>query len=137
MVTRFLDTNIVLYAVSAAPEEARKRGIARVVLAERDNAISVQVLQEFYVQSTRPSRPGALTHREAVRFMETLRRFPVAPVTVDVLDAALDLRSRFSLSYWDSAILAAARIMDCDHVYSEDMSSTQDYNGIRVINPFT
>ena len=50
--------------------------------------------------------------------------------------AAFAIRERFGLSYWDSAILAAARACGCDAVYSEDMSSEQDYDGLRVINPF-
>ena len=33
-------------------------------------------------------------------------------------------------------ILAAAKILGCDAVYSEDMSDQQDYDGVRVINPF-
>ena len=47
------------------------------------------------------------------------------------------IRERFGLSYWDSALLAAARACGCDTVYSEDMSSEQDYDGLRVVNPFT
>ena len=53
-----------------------------------------------------------------------------------VVRAAFDIRERFRLSYWDSAILAAARICGCDAVYSEDLSAEQDYGGIRVVNPF-
>ena len=45
---------------------------------------------------------------------------------------ALDL-----LGAWDSAILAAARMCGCDAVYSEDPSDEQDYDGLRVVNPFT
>ena len=106
------------------------------MLNERDLASSVQVLQEFYVQATRSSRPGALTHREAVNFIESLHRFRVQSVTSDVMRTAFAVRARFRLSYWDSAILAAARACGCDAVYSEDMSSEQDYDGLRVINPF-
>lgn len=133
---RFLDTNVLIHAVSAAAEDAGKRRRALGLLDERDLALSVQVLQEFYVQATRPSRPGALTHDEAVNFTEALQRFPVQAITLEVMRAALATRRRFGLSYWDSAILAAARIRGCDIVYSEDMSDEQDYDGLRVINPF-
>ena len=53
---RFVDTNVLLYAVSEVPEEADKRARAREVLTEPDLAASVQVLQEFYHQATRPTR---------------------------------------------------------------------------------
>lgn len=60
----------------------------------------------------------------------------VQAVTLGVFRDAVSIRRRFGLSYWDAAILAAARTLGCDAVYSEDMSSEQDYGGIRVVNPF-
>lgn len=48
----------------------------------------------------------------------------------------MQYRESFGLSYWDCLILAAAKQSGCDAVYSEDMSASQDYDGIRVINPF-
>jgi predicted nucleic acid-binding protein len=33
-------------------------------------------------------------------------------------------------------IIAAARLSDCDLLYSEDLNHGQDYGGIRVENPF-
>ena len=133
---RFLDTNILIYAVSPAAEDAAKRNVALEILSGSELALSTQVLQEFYVQATRPSRQGALTHQEAVSFCESMTRFPIYPVSLDVVRMAFDIRSRFGLSYWDSAILAAARLAGCEAVYSEDLSHTQDYDGILVINPF-
>ena len=133
---RFVDTNVLLYAVSELAEDAAKRVQALELLASGDLAVSVQVLQEFYVQATRSSRPSSLTHSEAVDFIESIHRFPIQPITLDVLQAALRIRERFGLSYWDAAILAAARLSGCDIVYSEDMSAEQDYDGLRVINPF-
>ena len=132
----FVDTNVLIYAVSTAEEDAQKQRRALDLLAARDLILSVQVLQEFYVQATRPTRPGRLTHDEAVEFAESLLRFPVQAMTLDVLRAAFAIGKRFGLSYWDSAILAAARIRGCGIVYSEDLSAEQDYDGLRVVNPF-
>ena len=133
---RFVDTNILVYAVSTAPEDDAKRQRAIQLLDERDLVLSVQVLQEFYVQSTRLSRPGALTHYEAVAFVESLLRFPVREITLELMREALAIRERFGLSYWDGAILAAASLSGCDIVYSEDLNADQDYDGLRVDNPF-
>ena len=133
---RFVDTNILIYAVSVAAEDADKARRALALLKERDLALSVQVLQEFYVQATRATRPGALTHREAVSFVTSLQRFRVQEITLEVMQSAFAIRERFGLSYWDSAILAAARAGGCDVVYSEDLSAKQDYDGLRVVNPF-
>lgn len=58
----FLDTKILLYAISSAPEEIEKRTKARDILRKDRLVLSVQVLQEFYVQATRSSRPDPLSH---------------------------------------------------------------------------
>ena len=134
--TRFADTNVLLYAVSPLPEEADKRHRARDLLRRSDLAVSVQVFQEFYHQATRPTRPGRLTHDDALAFLGTLLRFPVHDVTLDLFREATAISRRYQLSYWDGAILAAARALGCEAVYSEDLSAQQDYDGLRVINPF-
>ncbi len=133
---RFVDTNVLIYAVSALPGDADKRRRALQLLRGSDLAVSVQVLQEFYYQVTRPTRPGRLTHEDALAFLGVLLRFPVQEITLDVFQAAVSISHRFGLSYWDSAILAAARAIGCDAVYSEDLSDQQDYDGLRVVNPF-
>ncbi len=133
---RFVDTNVLLYAASVLPEEEAKRLRARELLTEPDLAVSVQVLQEFYHQATRPTRPGRLTDDDAVRFLEPILEMRIQAVTLGVFRDAVSIRRRFGLSYWDAAILAAAGALGCDAVYSEDMSAEQDYGGIRVVNPF-
>jgi predicted nucleic acid-binding protein len=133
---RFVDTNILLYAISRDPAEQDKAKRANDILSERDLALSVQVLQEFYVQATRASRPDAIGHRQAVLLIESFRRFPVQDITSGIMMAALDARQRFHLSYWDAAIIEASRAMGCTQVLSEDLSDGQDYGGVRVVNPF-
>ena len=133
---RLVDTNVLLYATSKSPEESGKRRRARELLEEPGLALSVQVLQEFYNQATRPTRIGRLTHEEAVQFLEGVYTFPIQAMTIEVFQVAVAISRRYQLSYWDGAILAAARALGCDAVYSEDLSAQQDYDGLRVINPF-
>lgn len=133
---RFADTNVLLYAVSRDPEERHKAERARGILGERDLALSVQVLQEFYVQATREGRPDPLTHEQAAKLVESFLRFPVVDVTQQVMLAAIATRHRFLISYWDAAILEAARSLGCDTVLSEDLNDGQDFGGVEVQNPF-
>ena len=133
---RFVDTNILLYAVSALSEDPEKRLSALDLLASGDLALSVQVLQEFYHQATRPNRPRALTPDQALLFIERIRHFPVQDVTLEIFRAAVALGQRYRLSYWDGAILAAAEALGCEIVYSEDLNHGQDYGGVVVVNPF-
>lgn len=133
---RFIDTNVLLYAISRAPEEREKGRRANEILAARDLAVSVQVLQEFYVQATRTNRPDPITHDQAVDLVESFMRFPVAPITAELMRAAFATCQRFRISYWDAALVEAARALGCDVVLSEDLSDGEDYAGVRVENPF-
>lgn len=133
---RFLDTNVLLYAVSTVPDEREKAERAKAVMASTDLSVSVQVLGEFYVQATRASRPGRMTHEQATRLVESFTRYPVQSVTLTVVRTALDLRARFGLSYWDAMIIGAAQASGCAEVLTEDMQHGQDLDGVRVVDPF-
>lgn len=133
---RFVDTNVLLYAISTAPDEREKADRAAALLNETDLALSVQVLQEFYVQATHPKAPGRLAHDTAVALIQALLRFPVQETTVALLTAALAVKERWQLCYWDAAIVAAARSLGCDVLLSEDFQDGQDFDGVRVANPF-
>lgn len=121
---------------SALPDETEKATKAQELLMDRDLALSVQVLQEFYVQATCKSRPEPLTHDEALGFIQSWRRFFTHDIILEILDDALAINARYQLSYWDSAIIAAARASNCSEVLSEDMGDGQDYAGVKVVNPF-
>ena len=132
----FLDTNILLYAISSAPEEEKKRNTARAILRKDQLALSVQVLQEFYVQATRSSRPDPLSHQEASDLISNWLRFQVVPLTVAVLQNALSLKSLHPISYWDAVIVSAASTAKCPILFSEDLNHGQNYGGVQVVNPF-
>jgi predicted nucleic acid-binding protein len=132
----FVDTNVLLYALSTDAKERAKAEGARAILARDDLALSVQVLQELYVQATRPSKRDRLTHAQASLFVEALLRFPVQELTVALMRASLATADRFMISYWDAAIVEAARALGCKVLLSEDLSDAQDYGGVTVKNPF-
>lgn len=133
---RFVDTNVLLYALSTADDERRKAESAREILAADDLGLSVQVLQEFYVQATRATRSDRLSHEQAATLVEAFLRFPVQETTVALVHAGLETASRFGLAYWDAAIVEAARSLGCAVLLSEDMADGADYRGVRVVNPF-
>ena len=132
----FVDTNILLYAISTQAEESEKNQKAKAILSNADLTLSVQVLQEFYVQATRPTRTDPLTHEEATALIQYWLRHRIVPLTVQVMQDALDIKKRYQTSYWDAAILAAAASAGCSELFSEDLNSGQNYNTVRVINPF-
>lgn len=133
---RFVDTNVLIYAISRLPEDAEKGAVARELLRSRDLALSAQVLQEFYVQATRTPGPGQLSHEHVTAYMVGLQRYPIQALTPEVVWTALGIRERYQVNYWDAAILAAARLSGCETLLTEDLSDGQDYGGVRVANPF-
>lgn len=132
----FLDTNILLYSISRAPNETRKREQAITLLDEDGGALSVQVLQEFYVQATRASRADPIPHHIAAALIHTWMRFAVQDITAPILTQALDIKAKHGFSYWDSAIIAAARVLGCRQLYSEDMAHGREVEGVVILNPF-
>ncbi len=133
---RFVDTNVLLYAISTANEEKVKARVARELLDANDLGLSVQVLQEFYVQATRPDRPDRLSRDQAAALVEAFLRFAVQETTLAIVKAALESARRFRISYWDAAIVEAARSLGCRMVLSEDLAHGRDYDGVVVDNPF-
>ena len=133
---RFVDTNILLYSLELDAGESDKGDIARKILLSADLALSVQVLQEFYVQATHSRRPDALTHDFAVRLIEKWMRFRIQDNTIAVLRDAFEIKVQYGTSYWDSTILAAAQSARCNQLLSEDLNHGQQYGTVTVVNPF-
>jgi predicted nucleic acid-binding protein len=134
--TAFLDTNVLLYAVSRRPEEQEKRARAWALIDAGGLALSMQVLQEFYYQATRPSRPSAMSREEAADFVALWRRFPVQETTLALLDQGFELQDRHRFNFWDCMILAAALAQGCEMLWTEDMQDGRIVEGMRIRNPF-
>ena len=132
----FVDTNVLLYGVSTARDEADKRATALSILDRDDIVLSSQVLQEFYVQATRTTKADPLTHDSAVSLIESWLRFRVIETTVPLVQQALATAARWQVSYWDAAIVEAARIGNCPVVLSEDLQPGMNFAGVTVQNPF-
>ncbi|MGZ8805395.1 MAG: PIN domain-containing protein, partial [Microbacterium sp.] len=50
--------------------------------------------------------------------------------------SAWSIEDRFGLSFWDSLIVAAAQMADCDLLLTEDLQHGLDIDGLRVVDPF-
>ena len=132
----FVDTNVFLYSIDDSPAASEKREVAREILRTEPWGWSVQVAAEFFVNATSNKRTFRLTTDLAESLVETWLRFPTAEITPDIVRVAITLHRRFQISYWDSAILAAAKQLGCHTVYSEDLNDQQNYDGVTVVNPF-
>jgi predicted nucleic acid-binding protein len=134
----FLDSNILIYASGLHGEEDSRTHVARDIVKSRLTfGLSVQILHEFYDRATRPvpRKMGTLSHERTMEFVSQWRAFEILPLTIDLFDAAIAIRERYGFRD-DDAIIAAARALGCDTLYSEDMQHQQRIESLTIINPF-
>lgn len=133
----FIDTNVLVYAYdrSAGPKQERARQLLDGLWRTGGGALSVQVLQEFYVAVTRRV-PQPLDSLEAEAIVRDLATWHVFVPTADDVLEAIRLHRRWRVSFWDALILHAAAALMCDEVWSEDLNSGQNVDGVTVRDPF-
>ena len=132
----FFDTNVLVYAAVGTGREERKRKRALELIESEDFGTSAQVLQEFFVTVVKKaSRP--LSASQALEWIEQWAAFPCQAIDRQLVQIAIVLSARYAISYWDAAILAAAEVLGCHTVYSEDLNDGQQYGRVRVVNPFS
>ena len=135
--SQFVDTNILIYAHdhSAGAKHSRASDLIRTLWQSGEGCLSIQVLQEFYVNITQKvAKP--LKADVAVQIITDLSVWQVhRPGVEDVLDA-IRLQDRYQTSFWDAMIVASAIQLGCQTVWSEDLNAGQFYAGVNVVNPF-
>lgn len=113
-----------------------KAAIAARIFDRGDDGISVTVPEGFSVQATRSSGPDPLPRQDAIDLMESWWRYPALETTLRLLDRVFSARARWRISPWGAAIIEAARELGCRELLFEDFSAGQDFDGIRMVNPF-
>ena len=89
--------------------------------------------QEFYVNVVQKWPSARTQARQEVR--DLLAWQPVR-ADGDLIERAWALQDRYQLSFWDSLIVAAAKTAACQYLLTEDLQDSQDFDGVRIINPF-
>jgi predicted nucleic acid-binding protein len=132
----FVDTNVLIYALD--PRDAAKQSAAQAWLTrcwqERSGRVSVQVLNEFYVNLVR-MRGDEFKTRARTEIRHLMAWHPCA-IDATMLETAWGIAEDAQLSHWDALILAAAIHQECDTLLSEDLQHGQMIEGVRIVNPF-
>jgi predicted nucleic acid-binding protein len=133
----FVDTNVLIYAHdrSAGSKHRRAQGLIEQLWDSGRGVLSTQVLQELCVNLRRKVHhpPPTAELRQLLRDYSTWEVVANTPASVV---EALDIEERYKISFWDALILHAADIAGASILYTEDLSVSQNYRGIRVVNPF-
>jgi predicted nucleic acid-binding protein len=135
--TIFVDTTVLVY-VRDGTEKAKQARAAEwlgSLWESRRGRLSLQVLREYYVTTTR-KLANPLSPEDA---RDDVLAFGVwRPVQEDLgqFEHAWRLQDRFGLSWWDALIVASAHASGCAWLLSEDLQDGQDLDGVIVVNPF-
>ncbi|HID54422.1 MAG TPA: PIN domain-containing protein [Anaerolineae bacterium] len=130
----YIDSNIWLYAFIET-DDAVKTTLARNLIQTVEPVISTQVINEVSVNLIR--KAGFSEKQIRLLIISFFTKYDVLPVTQMIMLNASQLRDRYSLSFWDSLIVASALSASVSYLYSEDMQdgllvATQ----LQIINPF-
>lgn len=131
----FFDTNVLVYSLDN--HDAEKRDRCRELLREAAEAergvISTQVMQEFFVVTTRKLGLDPVVVKG---ILSSFENFEVVSVEPYLIYAAIDCSVLSQLSFWDALILVAAESASCDTVMTEDLTQGQVVRGVRIESPF-
>jgi predicted nucleic acid-binding protein len=134
---QFLDTNVLLYAhdQSAGEKQTRAGSLIAAMWESGNGCLSVQVLQEFYVNITQKvAQP--LDKKVALQLVADLACWRIhVPDAADVLKA-IDIQLVYKISFWDAMIIRSAQAMRCQTLWTEDLQASQTITGVRTVNPF-
>ncbi len=133
----FVDTNVLIYAEDR--DAGERHEIARDLIVElwntRTGVVSVQVLQEFFVNITRkPKKP--LSASRALDIVKEYLTWEVVENSPALLVASIELHQKAQLSFWDASIVQAALEAGCSRLYTEDLNAGQRFGKLVLENPF-
>lgn len=134
------DTNVFVYALDAdeAVKQAKAVDLLDRLAKQPDQAVLLwQVASEFLNQLRSWEHKGKIATTDVESAFRHVRStFVLSLPSESVFKLSFELRKRFSLSHWDSMILAACKDIGVTSLYSEDMDAGTDYDGLTIINPF-
>lgn len=135
-----VDTNVLVYALDADEpvKQAKAQRLLDGLIPRRgETELLWQVAAEFLSVLRKWEVAGRISAEDVeTNFRDITASFPLRLPVDSVFAVSFDLSSRYSLSHWDSLLVAGCKEAGVDVLYSEDLDPGTDYDGVRVVNPF-
>ncbi len=131
----FLDSNVWLYALSDQEEKRKKKAENLIEKNKKQICLSTQVINEVCLNLKRKT---IIDERGIGNLISSFYlNYEVVELNEEILLKASDLRSRYSISFWDGLIVASALAANAEILYSEDMQNgLMVENKLKIVNPF-
>ena len=132
----FVDTNVLIYAhdIDARAKQEVAKSVLHELWSQRTGILSMQVLQEFYVNVTR--KIASPLPKEAARLVVNSYSVWCTETTPAEIVAAFRIEDEFRIGFWDALIVASAAKSGAVRILSEDLNPQQVIAGVRIENPF-
>jgi predicted nucleic acid-binding protein len=132
----FVDTNVLIYAhdVDAKAKHEVAKSVLRELWSQRTGVLSLQVLQEFYVNVTR--KIATPLPKDVARIVVNSYALWCVETTSAEIATAFQIEDESRIGFWDALIVASAVKSGSGKIFSEDLNAKQIISGIRIENPF-
>ena len=132
----FVDTNILIYAhdVDAKTKHEAAKSILRELWSQHTGVLSMQVLQEFYVNVTR--KIASPLPQDVARLVVNSYSIWCIETTPAEIATAFRIEDESRIGFWDALIVASAVKSGAERILSEDLNAQQRIAGVRIENPF-
>lgn len=132
----FVDTNVLIYAhdVDARAKHEVAKNVLRELWSQRSGALSMQVLQEFYVNVTR--KIASPLPKDMARLVVNSYAIWCIETTPAEITTAFRIEDESRIGFWDALIVASAVKCGAVRILSENLNARQVIAGIRIENPF-
>jgi predicted nucleic acid-binding protein len=133
----FVDTNVLIYAhdIDAGAKHQIAKAVLRGLWSERAGVLSMQVLQEFYVNVTR--KIASPLPKDSARLVVNSYAIWCMETTPAEISAAFQIEDQSQIGFWDALIVSSASKSGATRILSDDLSTGQRIAGILIENPFS
>lgn len=130
----FVDTNILAYTADRGdrPRQKKCRELLLRLEGEGQGVISTQVMQEFFVVTTKKMGVDPL---KAKGMLKLLEGFETVVITPQLIDEAVDCHILNQVSFWDALVIVSAASAKCEKIWTEDLNPGQVFQGVLIQNP--
>ena len=132
----FIDSNLLIYAhdVDAGAKYEIARAALRELWNERTGVLSMQVLQEFYVNVTH--KIASPLPKEMARLVVSSYAIWCTETTPTEIAAAFRIEDESRIGFWDALIVSSAARSGATRILTEDLTAGQRIAGVLIENPF-